>query len=198
MRTTSTVNDSSLATGALPIDPGAWTLDANHSGVLFQVRHLGLSNVRGRFQSFDASLVVGDSLDDVQISATVDLSSVDTNNADRDAHLRSTDFFGVENNPEMSFVSTEISGSGSDYELIGDLTINGVTKSVSFDVEFHGTEVFPATGATHAGFEASTTIKRSEFGVDFGIVPGEKLLLADKVKVELEVQFVAPESDDAA
>lgn len=188
----STTSDTTSSTTTLPIDPGSWTLDASHSGVLFQVRHLGLSNVRGRFQSFDASLVVGERLEDVQVTATVDLSSVDTNNADRDAHLRSTDFFDVETNPVMTFVSTGITGSGSDYELTGDLTINGVTKSVTFETEFHGTEVFPGDGQVHAGFDASATIKRSDFGVDFGIIPGEKLLLADKVKVELEIQFVAP------
>ncbi len=186
---------STTSTIALPLTSGAWTLDAAHSGVLFQVRHLGLTNVRGRFQSFEASLVVGETVEDSRVEANIDLSSVDTNNADRDAHLRSTDFFGVENNPQMTFVSTSIFGSGSDYELIGDLTVNGVTKSVTFDVEFHGTELHPGDGQIHAGFDASTTIKRSDFGVDFGLVPGEKLLLADKVKVELEIQFVAPATE---
>lgn len=186
---------STSSTSTLPIAPGTWTADVAHSGILFQVRHLGLTNVRGRFNDFTATLTVGETLADVQVTADVALTSVDTSNADRDAHLRSTDFFGVENNPRMTFTSTGIEGSGSDYELTGDLTINGVTKSVTFEVEFHGTEVFPGDQKAHVGFDASTTIKRSDFGVSFGIVAGEKLMLADKVKVELEVQFVEPVAD---
>ena len=100
---------------SLPLATGRWTVDHNHSGVLFTVRHLGLSNVRGRFDEFEASLDVGDTPDQVSISATVDLSSVNTNNADRDAHLRGTDFFDTDQHPVMSFHSTGISGAGEDY-----------------------------------------------------------------------------------
>ncbi|MGZ4754292.1 MAG: YceI family protein, partial [Acidimicrobiia bacterium] len=131
-------------TTTLPLAPGTWTLDKNHSGVLFVVRHLGLSNVRGRFDSFDATLDVGSDLSEVSVTADVDLSSVDTNNADRDAHLRGTDFFDTEQHSAMTFRSTSVTGSGEDYELTGDLTIASTTKPVTFDVEFHGTEVFPA------------------------------------------------------
>jgi polyisoprenoid-binding protein YceI len=176
----------------LPLAAGHWTVDHNHSGVLFTVRHLGLSNVRGRFGQFDATLDVGDRLDEVSVSATVDLSSVDTNNADRDAHLRSTDFFDTEQHPAMTFRSTSITGAGEDYELRGELTLAGVTKEIVLDVEFHGTETFPADQSTHAGFTATGQIRRSEFGIDFGIVAGEKLMLSDKVKIELDLQFVAP------
>jgi polyisoprenoid-binding protein YceI len=168
-------------------------LDKNHSGVLFVVRHLGLSNVRGRFDRFDATLDVGLSLDSVSVTAEVDLSSVNTNNADRDAHLRSTDFFGTDEHPVMTYRSTSVTGAGEDYELVGDLTIAGVTRPLTLDVEFHGTEVFPGDQSTHAGFSATGEIKRSAFGIDFGIIPGaEKLMLGDKVKIELDLQFVAP------
>ena len=179
-------------TTTLPLAPGTWTLDKNHSGVLFTVRHLGLSNVRGRFDAFEAAIDVGPTLDTVSISAEVDLSSVDTNNADRDAHLRGTDFFDTLQHPVMTFHSTSITGAGEDYELTGDLTIAGVTKPLTLDIEFHGTEVFPADQSTHAGFSASGQIRRSDFGIDFGIVAGEKILLSDKVKIELDLQFVAP------
>jgi polyisoprenoid-binding protein YceI len=177
----------------LELTPGAWALDKNHSGIFFVVRHLGLSNVRGRFDAFEATLDVGRTLADVKIGAEVDLSSVDTNNADRDTHLRSTDFFGTDQHPVMTFHSTGVTGAGENYELAGDLTIAGVTKSVTFDVEFNGTEIFPADQSTHAGFSATGTIRRSDFGIDFGIIPGaEKLMLGDKIKVELDLQFVAP------
>jgi len=186
MTTTST-------TTTLPLQAGVWTLDKNHSGVFFVVRHLGLSNVRGRFDAFDATLDVGSSLDTVKVTADVELSSVDTNNPDRDAHLRSTDFFDTEKYTAMSFRSTSITGDGSDYALVGDLTIGGVTKPVTFDVEFNGVEVFPGDQSTHAGFSATGQIRRSDFGIDFGIIAGaEKLMLGDKIKVELDLQFVAP------
>jgi polyisoprenoid-binding protein YceI len=177
---------------ALPLVPGHWAVDHNHSGILFTVRHLGLSNVRGRFDTFEATLDVGDTLDQVSVSATVDLASVDTGNADRDAHLRSTDFFDTEQHPVMTFRSTEIAGAGEDYELRGDLTIAGKTKEIVLDVEFHGTEVFALDQSTHAGFTATGQVRRSDFGIDFGIVAGEKLMLSDKVKIELDLQFVAP------
>src|SRR3954451_5946820 len=136
----------------LPLTAGHWTVDHNHSGVLFTVRHLGLSNVRGRFGQFEATLDVGDTLDEVSVSATVDLSSVDTNNADRDAHLRSTDFFDTEQHPVMTFHSTSIAGAGEDYELRGDLTIAGTTKEVVLDVAFLGTEICPIDQSTQPRF----------------------------------------------
>jgi len=182
-----------LTTSTLPLGTGGWALDKNHSAVLFVVRHLGLTNVRGRFDRFDATLDVEADLAHVAVTADIDLSSVDTGNADRDAHLRSTDFFDTEQHPSMTFRSTEVTGSGSDYELTGDLTIAGVTQSVTLDVEFNGTEVFPADQSTHAGFSAKGEIRRSAFGIDFGIVAGaEKLMLGDKIKIELDLQFVAP------
>jgi polyisoprenoid-binding protein YceI len=180
-------------TSALPLVPGTWAVDHNHSGVFFVVRHLGLSNVRGRFDAFDATLDVGPDLASVAVHANVDLSSVDTNNPDRDAHLRSTDFFETDRHAAMTFVSTAITGAGDTYELTGELTIAGITKPVTFDVEFNGTEVFPGDQHVHAGFSATGSIRRSDFGIDFGIIPGaEKLMLGDKIKIELDFQFVAP------
>ncbi len=172
-------------------------MDHHHSGVLFTVRHLGLSNVRGRFDDFEAVLDVGESLDQVSVTATVDLASVNTNNADRDAHLRGTDFFDTDQHPVMELHSTGIAGAGEDYELRGELTIAGVTKELVLDVEFHGTETFPVDQSTHAGFTATGQIRRSDFGIDFGIVAGEKLMLSDKVKIELDLQFVSPPTQDA-
>ena len=182
-------------TTTLPLAPGPWTLDKNHSSVLFVVRHLGLSNVRGRFDSFEATLDVGtDARLDQRSRADVELSSVNTANADRDAHLRNADFFDTDKHQHMSFRSTAVTRTDDEeYELAGDLTIAGVTKPVTFDVEFNGTEVFPGDQSTHAGFTATGQIKRSDFGIDFGIIPGaEKIMLGDKIKIELDIQFVAP------
>ncbi len=178
---------------ALPLPAGSWNLDPNHSGVDFSIRHLGLSNVRGRFDRFDAALVVGESLAETTVTAEIDMASVDTNQPDRDAHLKSTDFFRADENPTMSFRSTEITGDGFDYEMTGDLTINGITKPVTFAVEFNGSEVHPGDGLVHAGFSATGEIRRNEFGVDFNMPLGMgKLALGEKVKVELELQFTAP------
>jgi polyisoprenoid-binding protein YceI len=190
-----TPQSTATTPSTIPLGTGRWTLDANHSGVLFVVRHLGLSNVRGRFARFDATLDVGPTLDTVVVNADIDMSSVDTNNTDRDAHLRNSDFFDVDKHPTMTFRSTAITGAGENYELRGLLTIGGVTNSVTLDVEFNGTELYPGDQRTHAGFTASGEIKRSDFGIDFGSIPipgADKLMLGDKVKVEFDMQFVAP------
>lgn len=176
---------------ALSLATGTWKLDPAHSGVHFKVRHLGLTNVRGTFKSFDATLDVGDTLDSVAVAAVIELASVDTNNPDRDAHLLSTDFFAAEKNPQITFRSTGVAGTEDDLELSGELTINGITRAVSFPVEFSGVEVHPADGKDHAGFSASTVVNRNDFGVDFNMPLGmDKLALGEKVNVELELQFV--------
>jgi len=177
----------------LPLVPGTWTLDAAHSSVTFQIRHLGVTNVRGRFDTFSASLTVGDSLDAVAVEATIDLASINTNQADRDAHLRSTDFFNLEAHPSIVFVSTGISGSGEEYELVGDLSINGVTKPVTLAVEFFGTDTHPADNRVRSGFSAKGEISRDACGVTFNLPLGAgRFALADKVKIELDLQFIAP------
>jgi polyisoprenoid-binding protein YceI len=184
------------APNAMPLVPGVWVVDANHSGVHFRIRHLGLSNVRGRFDRFEATLSVGTSLDQVTVEATIDMGSVDTNQPDRDAHLRSTDFFSTDQHPAMVFRSTALGQIGEgEYALSGDLTINGVTRPVSLDVEFNGVELFPGDGKTHAGFSATGELNRDDFGIDFNMPLGmDKMALGQKVRIELEFQFIAPES----
>lgn len=185
---------SDTITPALPLTAGAWPVDSAHSGVEFTIRHLGISKVRGRFNRFDATLTVGDSLANTRVNAEIDLSSVDTNNVDRDNHLRTTDFFDIEAHPKMTFASKEIRGDGDDdYVLVGDLIINGVTQPVELDVEFNGVETYPMDQKRHAGFSAAGTISRSAFGVDFDVPIGvDKVAIGDKVKIELELQFVDP------
>lgn len=164
---------------------GTWVVDPAHSEVGFVVRHLGLSKVRGRFNSFGGTLTVADDAARSSLNATVDLSSVDTNQADRDAHLKGTDFFNAEAHPQMTFASTDL----SETEMTGNLTILGVTRPVTFEVETNGVTTDPY-GNTKAGFSASTEIKRSDFGVDFNIPGGlEGMVISDKVKIELEIQL---------
>ncbi|MGI9646748.1 MAG: YceI family protein [Ilumatobacteraceae bacterium] len=177
----------------LPLATGTWTVDPSHTTVGFTVRHLGLAKVRGRFDGVDAQLVVGDDLASTSLSATVDMSTVSTGNVDRDGHLQSSDFFNAESNPTMSLTSTSIAGDGEEYTLAGDLTINGVTRPFELDVEFFGTSVFPMDQSTRAGFSATGTISRKEFGIEFNVpLGGDKMMISDKVALDLDVQFVAP------
>jgi polyisoprenoid-binding protein YceI len=185
---------ASTATSALPLTRGRYPFDAQHSGVFFQIKHLGLANVRGMFKVFDATLDVGDSLDDVRVTATIDMASVDTNQPDRDAHLRSTDFFHADEHPQMHFSSRAVRAMGEhEYELDGDLTINGITRPVTLDVEYNGSDVHPGDGRTRVGFTATAEVRRSDYGIDFNIPLGMgKVALGERVKVDLDLEFIAP------
>lgn len=176
----------------LPLTTGAWKVDPAHSGVHFKVRHLALTNVRGRFNTFDAFLEVGDDLAGTRFGATIDLSSIDTNQPDRDAHLRGTDFFGVDAHPRLEFESTSIVDRGDgEYEATGNLTLHGVTHPVVLAVEFNGSLTHPGDGLEHAGFVATTQILRDDFGIDFNMPVGiDKLALGKKIDVDIDVQFV--------
>ena len=164
---------------------GTWKIDSSHSEVGFTVRHL-MSKVRGQFTSFEGTLTTGDSLESTRATATVDLNSIDTRDAQRDGHLRSADFFDVEAHGQMTFTTTSFDGTVA----TGELTLKGVTKPVELDVEFLGLGQDP-WGGQRLGFEASTTINRKDFGVDFNIpLDGGKVLIGDKVTVHLAVEAV--------
>lgn len=172
------------------VPAATWNVDPSHSEVAFTVRHL-MSKVRGTFSDFTATVTTtGDDLTQASVTAVVEMASVSTNNEGRDNHLRSTEIFNAEAHPQMSFASTAITADGDDWVITGDLTINGVTKSVDFAAEFLGVEV-DAFGATRLGVEAKTQIVRKDFGVDFNIpLEGGKLLIGDKVEVSLAVEAV--------
>ncbi|MFG2639705.1 YceI family protein [Streptomyces sp. NPDC048370] len=186
-QTSATSTAAATSGTALPLTPGSWAFDPLHSAVGFTIRHLGISKVRGRFNDLSAELVVGESLADSSITATVALASIDTGNADRDAHVRAADLLDVEKRPTMTFRSTRIGGAGEEWTLEGDLTIGDVTRPIAFDVEFGGVVDVPVDGSRHAGFDATGEFRRSDFGLDFA--PG---FLGDVIKVSLEVQFVEP------
>ena len=182
-----------ISTTTLPLTAGTWTADPSHTTVGFVVRHLGLSKVRGRFDGVSAQLVVGDDLASSSVSAEIEMGTVKTGNADRDAHLTSSDFFNAELNPTMTFVSTGINGEGEEFTLTGDLTINGITKPVELAIEFFGTSVFPMDQSTRAGFNATGSISRKDFGIEFNVpLGGNKVMISDKVALDLDVQLIAP------
>ena len=164
---------------------GTWTIDPSHSEVGFTVRHL-MSKVRGQFEKFEGTLTTGADVSETKATATIDLNSINTRDAQRDGHLRSADFFDVENSGPMTFSSLVFDGTSA----TGDLTIKGVTKPVELDVDFLGVETDP-WGGQRIGFEASTEINRKDFGIDFNIpLDGGKLLVGDKVQINLEIQAV--------
>ncbi|GAA3953174.1 YceI family protein [Actinomadura viridis] len=174
-------------TAALPLTGGRWEIDPYHSSAGFTIRHLGISKVRGAFTRVDAELNVGETLETSSITATVDISSIDTGNADRDAHVLAPDMLDVARRPAMTFRSTRITGEGMDYSLEGELTIGDVTRPVTLEVEFGGIEESVIDQRRHAGFEARGSIRRSDFGL--GFAPG---ILGDAVQIVLDVQFMAP------
>ena len=164
---------------------GTWTIDPSHSEVGFTVRHL-MTKVRGQFEKFEGTVTTGDTLADTKAEATIDLNSVNTRDAQRDGHLRSADFFDVEKSGPMTFTSTSFDGETAK----GELTIKGVTRVVELNVEFLGVEK-DAYGNTRIGFEATTEIDRTDFGVDFDIpLDGGKLLVGHKVQIQLSIQAV--------
>ena len=168
------------------LKPGTWNVNASHSEVGFSARHLMVSKVRGQFKDFAAIVTIAQPFERSTVEATVQLASIDTNSSDRDAHLRSADFFDVENNPAMTFTSTKVTNDS----LEGDLTIKGITKAVSFDLEFAGISADP-WGGTRAGFEATTEINRKDFDLTWNVaIEGGGVLVGEKVKIALDVELV--------
>ena len=172
------------------LSAATWKVDVAHSSVNFSVKHLVISTVNGGFDEFAGSLDWdGKDLATGKVDFTIQLSSVDTDNAKRDEHLVSPDFFDAAKYPTITFKSTRvITGEGSSFKLIGDMTMLGVTKSVTFDCEFNGTANFMNT--TKAGFSASAKIDRQEFGVSWSkALDGGGLVVSDDVKISLELEF---------
>jgi len=169
---------------------GAWTVDPVHSEVGFSARHMMVSKVRGKFTTFEGRIVTGTNVTDSSVTGTVDLTSIDTGNSDRDDHIRSADFFDVAASRTMTFVSTSVRANGYDYLVVGDLTLKGVTRSVTFDLEVGGFGP-DAYGGTRCGFTATTTINRRDYGVDFSaVMETGGMVVGDKITVQLEIEAV--------
>lgn len=163
-----------------------WNLDTTHSEITFKVRHMMISNVKGAFNTFTAEVEAeDDTFKNAKVSATINVDSIDTNNADRDTHLKSADFFNVEQNPTITFESASLAD-----DVTGHLTINGVTKPVQLEVEFGGINQDP-WGNTKAGFTFEGKIKRSDFGLNWNAaLETGGVLVSDEVKIAGELQFV--------
>lgn len=174
---------------------GTWTIDPVHSHVGFVIRHVMVSKVRGHFTRFEGQIVTAADPLDSTAMATVDLSSIDTSNAQRDAHVRSADFFEVDTYPAMTYRSTGIRADGDAFVVDGELTLKGVTRPVPLRLEVNGfgPDPFaadPLAGA-RAGFTATGEINRMDFGVSYnGPIPGGGMALGEKVQLVLEVEAV--------
>jgi len=168
-----------------------WVLDPMHSEVQFKVKHLVISTVSGFFKSFEGELdTANDDFTDANISFSLDIDSIDTNQSQRDEHLKSAEFFNAAEYPKISFKSTSfIKVDDDDYKLAGDLTIKGITKPVTLDVEFGGAAA-DFYGNTKAGFEITGKINRKEFGLTWdGITEAGSVVLGEDIKLLINVQF---------
>ncbi len=163
-----------------------WNLDPTHSEITFRVKHLMISNVKGSFKSFTAEMEAeDDSFSNAKVTATIQTDSIDTNNSDRDTHLKSEEFFNAEVNPTITFESDALND-----EITGNLTVNGVTKPVKLEVDFGGINVDP-WGNTKAGFSFEGKIKRSDFGLNWNAaLEAGGVMVSDEVKIAGELQFV--------
>jgi len=169
---------------------GTWAIDPSHSRLGFQARHAVVTKVRGHFADFEGTIVVG--ADEATSSAKVSakLDSIDTGSADRDGHLKSADFFDTENTNDLSFVSTAIVAAGDDFKVTGDLTIKGVTQSITLDVEATGTATDPF-GNLRAGFEGTGSLSRKDFGLTWNVaLETGGLLGSDEIKLQLDISAI--------
>jgi len=176
------------------IPTGSWAVDAAHSMVGFAVKHMGIANVRGRFTEFEGTLEVGEDLASSSARGIVKVASITTEEAQRDEHLRSADFFNVEEFPEIRFESTLVEAIDDEStSVIGNLTMHGVTKVVNLKAVVQGTDVDPS-GKERAGVEVIGVLKRSDFDMKFNQALGSgNVLVGDKVNISLDISAVRQE-----
>lgn len=178
-----------------------WQIDPTHSHVAFSVRHMMISKVRGRFEKFSGTINFDENNPAAStVNVEIDAASINTREEQRDGHLRSPDFLDVENYPKLTFRSKRVVQTSSDSgQLIGDLTIRGVTKEVTLDVEYAGQAKSP-WGTTSAGFSGAATINRKEWGLEWNqALETGGVLVGDKIKIEIELELVKqPEAEAAA
>lgn len=170
-----------------------WVIDPSHTKVGFSVRHFGISEIDGFFRNYSA-VVTSEKEDfsDLTMAVTVQIDSVDTNDIQRDAHLKADDFFNAEKFPEMKFESTKLEPAPivNEYKMYGNLTIRNTTKPVIFDLEYKGTVPRDPFGNTKAGFLISGSINRQDFGLSFNVLLGTgNLAVSDKVKIMIPFQL---------
>lgn len=168
--------------------PGTYVLDKSHTTIGFVARHLMVTKVKGNFADFDGTIEVAEDPTDSKVTAEIRMVSVTTDDETRDGHLRTNDFFDVEHYPTMTFSSTRIEPNGDQWKLTGGLTLRGVTKPVTLDLEFNG-GFKDAYFGSRLGFSASGEINRQDFGVSFNrTLDGGGVVVGDKVRIEIEAE----------
>ncbi len=167
-----------------------WIIDPTHSEVSFKVKHLVISTVTGYFRKFEGvAEVASEDFDGAAVAFTADIDSIDTNQADRDGHLKSADFFDAASHPKLSFEG-KIANNGGEYTLVGNLTMRGTTKAVELDVTFGGIVADPY-GQTKAGFEIEGKVNRKDFGLSWSaITEAGSVVVSDQVRLVLSIQLV--------
>lgn len=170
---------------------GTYTIDPVHSQIGFVTRHAMVTKVRGTFDTFEGAITVdGDDPGKSSVAVTIQVSSVNTRNEQRDEHLRTNDFLDIANFPTSTFTSTSISHDGGEFRVTGDLTIKDVTRSITLPLEFQGSAKDPF-GNTRIGFEGSLPINRSDYGVSFNAaLETGGVLVSEKITLELEISAV--------
>jgi polyisoprenoid-binding protein YceI len=172
-------------------EPGTYALDPAHTMAEFSVRHLGLAKIRGRFTDVSGTITIGEDVADSSVQATIQAPSIDTREPDRDTHLRSPDFLDIERYPTIEFRSTGVRSAGSDWQVDGELTIHGVTRPVTLDVEFDGAAKDP-WGNSRTGFTARHEINREDFGLTWNqALETGGWLVGKQVRIEISAEAVA-------
>lgn len=184
----STVTESTLST---IVPTGTWTVDPAHTKIGFAVKHMGVTTVRGEFREFDGTLEVGENLESTRAYGVVKAGSVDTNQPQRDEHLRSEDFFGAEANPELRFESKRIEPIDDDtFRIVGDLAMNGVSNEIELTAELGGVET-GSQGEERIGLEVTGQLSRRDYRMKFNAALGSgNAVVADKVKLALDVAAI--------
>lgn len=180
--------------------PGVYNIDPLHSNVDFVARHLVASKVRGNFTEFEGVITIGDSIENSSVVASVKASSITTGNEMRDGHLKTADFLEEEKYPTLDFKSTKItSKGGDDYEMVGDFTLHGVTKSLTFSLEYLGTGPSMQPGVSIVGFEAKSEFDRRDFNINFdSALENGSLVVGNKVGIGLTVEAALQTSEVSA
>jgi polyisoprenoid-binding protein YceI len=177
----------------------AWTIDTSHSQIQFSVRHMMISNVRGRFENFNGTVELDEQKPEATtVDVKIDVASVNTRDPQRDGHLKSPDFFDAEKYPDLTFVSKKVKQADTSHaQLVGDLTMHGVTHEVTLNVEFNGTAKSP-WGTTSAGFSAETKINRKDWGLVWnqtletgGVLVGEVITISIELELVKQPEAVA-------
>ncbi|MBS3942350.1 MAG: YceI family protein [Actinobacteria bacterium] len=180
---------TATTTATLPT-AGTWVVDASHSSIEAVAKHLVVSKVRGRFSTFEGTIVIADQLENSTVDVTIQAASIDTNDAKRDEHLRSEDFLDVETHPTLTFRSDSVKDAGDgEYVVPGELTIRGVTRPVELEVTYLGLIKDP-WGNDKAGFSATTTLDREEFGITWNAaLETGGVLVGKNLKIEIDLQL---------